>query len=363
MRVKLHELRQGSSLEAYINDLDNLPRHLQLPEQQKIHYFIFGLNPKLKQARLVRQPQTYDDAVIFAKRKNYFADTDSDTQLMDLLQEIRNEVSFKRTGIKQELYSAPVQDTRANQLQQDISQLQADMQILKESMTTPQHQYVAPLDTNPATLQQQLSKMKPEIRHLKHMKRRNAYPTIPGNYRNFGTTDGLVICRRCNRVGHFARACKTNLTPTNIPTHYQSHRSSYVPHDTSQCLQPLYIPNHSSQRALYKTNGKRHEAMGYHYPQDAIYSNPSRKPLPLCTNQTNSKYQARRSNIPSQHKNYNNVIQNHALQDQQCLVSGNLDNKPITILIDTGSSISLLDEQFYYSLSSVSSLQPIPFSV
>ena len=48
MRVKLHELRQGSSLKAYINDFDNLACHLQLPEQLKIHYFIFGLKPKLK---------------------------------------------------------------------------------------------------------------------------------------------------------------------------------------------------------------------------------------------------------------------------------------------------------------------------
>ena len=37
MHVKLHELRQGSSLETYINELDNLARYLELPEQQKIH--------------------------------------------------------------------------------------------------------------------------------------------------------------------------------------------------------------------------------------------------------------------------------------------------------------------------------------
>ena len=65
----------------------------------------------------------------------------------------------------------------------------------------------------------------------------------------------------------------------------------------------------------------------------------------------------------SQHKNYSNVIQKHALQDQQCLVFQSLDNKPITILIDTGSYIGLLDEQLYYSLSSVPPLQSILFSV
>ena len=107
MRVKLHELRQGPSLDTYINDLDTLARHLELPEQHKIHYFILGLKPKLKEA-LIRQPQTFDDAVTFTKQKHHSADTDSDTQLMDLLQEIRKEVSLKHTGIKQEPYSAPV---------------------------------------------------------------------------------------------------------------------------------------------------------------------------------------------------------------------------------------------------------------
>ena len=121
MRVKLHELRQGFSLGTYINDLDTLTRHLELPEQQKIYYFIFGLKHKLKQALLIRQRQTYDDAVTFAKRKYHFADTDSDTQLMDLLQEICKEVSLKHTGIRQEPYSAPVRDTHVNQLQSNIS--------------------------------------------------------------------------------------------------------------------------------------------------------------------------------------------------------------------------------------------------
>ena len=146
-----------SNSNTYINDLDNLARHVELPN--------FGLKAKLKQALLIWQPQTYDDAVTFAKQKHHFADTDSDTQLIGLLQEIRKEVSLKHTGIKQEPYSAPVQDTHANQLQQEISQLQIDMEILKESMNKPQHQYAAPLDTNSAALQQQLSKMKAEIRH------------------------------------------------------------------------------------------------------------------------------------------------------------------------------------------------------
>ena len=103
--------------------------------------------------------------------------------------------------------------------------------------------------------------------------------------------------------------------------------------------------------------------MGYPYPQDTTYPYPLRNPPFPSAHQADNKYQARRSNIPDQQKKCSNVTQHHALQEQQCLVSGSLDNKPITILIYKGSSISPLDEQLYYSLSSVPPLQPLPFSV
>ena len=79
---------------------------------------------------------------------------------MDLPQEIHKEVSLKHAGIKQELYSAPVHNNHTNHLQQNISQPQTDIQSLKDAINTPHTQYAAPLDTNPVTLQQQLSKTK-----------------------------------------------------------------------------------------------------------------------------------------------------------------------------------------------------------
>ena len=96
------------------------------------------------------------------------------------------------------------------------------MQTLKELMNTPRNQYAAPLGTNHVALQQQLSKMKAEIRHLQQIKRPNTYPAPPENYRSFRNTDGSIICRRCNRVGHFARAYKANLAHPRAPTHYQN---------------------------------------------------------------------------------------------------------------------------------------------
>ena len=138
---------------------------------------------------------------------------------------------------------------------------------------------------------------------------------------------------------------------------------NHIPPVTSQYPRPPYTPDHHFQHTYYKPNNNRHNPLGYPSQQDAVYTNPSRRPPSPSADRTDSKYQARRSNIPGQQHNYSNVIQNYALQEGQCLVSGSLDNKPITILIDKGFSISLMDEQLYYSLSLVPPPQPTPLSV
>ena len=242
---------------------------------------------------------------------------------MDLQQEIRKEVSFKHTEIKQQPYVASVHNAHINQLQHNITQLQTDMKSLKEAINTPHTQYAAPLDTSPVALQQQLSKMKEDIKDLQQMTRPNTYPASPGNCRNFRTTDRLMICRRCNQIGHFACACPGNLPPPRAPTHYQNHRRNYVPPDPSQHPRPVYTPNRPSnqysQCPSYGSHINQRDPMGYPYPQDTTYSSPSRRPPFSSADQTGNKYQTRRTSIPGQHNNYSNVIQNHPLQDQQCL--------------------------------------------
>ena len=108
--------------------------------------------------------------------------------------------------------------------------------------------------------------MKEDIKHLQQMTHPNTYPTSPGNYRNFRTSDGLVICRRCNQVWHFARACSKNVPPPRAPTHYQNHQHNYVPPGPSQHPWPSYTPNRLSNqyspRPSYRSHANRDTYVG-----------------------------------------------------------------------------------------------------
>ena len=165
--------------------------------------------------------------------------------------------------------------------------------------------------------------MKEDIKHLQQMKRPNVYPTPPGNYRSFWTTESLVICRQCKQVGHFARACPGNLPPTRAPIRYQNHQHNYVSPAPSQNPQQSYTPkrpsNQYSQHPSYRSHTNRPDTMRYPYPRNATYTNPSEQPPFSSSDQTDHKYQARRSNIRSQNNNYSNVLENHALKDASAL--------------------------------------------
>ena len=144
--------------------------------------------------------------------------------------------------------------------------------------------------------------MKEDIKHLQQMTGPNTYPASPGNYRNFETADGLVICRRCNQVGHFTRTCPGNLPPPKTPTHYQNHQRNYAPRGPSQHPRPSYTPNRPSsqysQCPSYRSHVNQCDPIGYPYLLDATYTSPSRRPPFSPTDQTDNKYQARRTHIP-----------------------------------------------------------------
>lgn len=83
-----------------------------------------------------------------------------------------------------------------------------------------QNQYAARLDTNPAALQQLLSKMRAEIKQLQQTRCPSSCPNAPETIKSFLTMDVQIICCCCNQFGHFAHLYKTNITPVKTNKYF-----------------------------------------------------------------------------------------------------------------------------------------------
>ena len=202
----------------------------------------------------------------------------------------------------------------------------------------------------------------------------NYYANTTGASRSFRTLVGQVIYHCCNCAEHFACLCRANLVPVKTKKHFahtQPHaggcgNQSLVIETMTHCnicshnMHPIITPG-----ILISDRERPQERLfgGTITHRITFIPDTHGKHPPDFKNLRNDKYQARRSNISSQPRNYSNVIQNNALQEQQCFAPGKLDNKTISILIDTCLSICLLDEQLYYSLPSIPQLQPIQFPI
>ena len=142
---------------------------MDLTPEQNIHHFIMGLNPKLK------EPLNLADAIQFAKRKDCFAQSSTvDNEIVSLLKDIK----MQQIQIKQEPYTAAIE--------------------------------------NPSDAYQKLAILEQKINLLEQEHQdSNVYQHNHNNGCNFTRANGQVICHRCNKVGHYARDCRSNLVPTN----------------------------------------------------------------------------------------------------------------------------------------------------
>lgn len=66
---RLYSLRQEGPLADYIDELERLSHQMGVSEDTKLHLFINGLKPRLRNSLRLKQPRQYDAAVSFAKSK------------------------------------------------------------------------------------------------------------------------------------------------------------------------------------------------------------------------------------------------------------------------------------------------------
>ena len=140
--------------------------------------------------------------------------------------------------------------------------------------------------------------MKEDIKHLQQMTCPNAYPVSPGNYRNFRATDGLVICQHCNQVAqktyhlqehpHITRITDATMSLL-VPPNIHGDRTLQIAPPIN-ILNALPIDNTTVNRILW-------EILICKIPPIPI---PHNNHHFSSADQTDNKYQARRTNIPTQ---------------------------------------------------------------
>ena len=148
---------------------------MDLTPDQKIHHFIMGLKPKLKESLLIQQRSTFADADQFTKRKDRFTQSSTtDNEIVRLLKDIKTQ----QTQIKQEPYTAAIENP--NDVYQKLAKLEQKINLLEQG-----HQHS------------------------------NMYQHNHNDGLNFNRANGRVIYHRCNKVSHYARDCRSNPVPTN----------------------------------------------------------------------------------------------------------------------------------------------------
>ena len=115
---------------------------------------------------------------------------------------------------------------------------------------------------------------------------------------------------------------------------YHLHKHPHITRITDTTMSLLAPPNIHGRRTLPITPQSifstsflwitRQSTRSYRISLPArcqLYQSLTTTIILSFADQTDNKYQARRTNISGQHNNYSNMIQNHHLQDQQCFRS------------------------------------------
>ena len=330
LRSELHTLTQTSTLTQYIDQLDVLCHQLAIDNEAKLHCFINGLKPHLKEALVLRQPGDYNTAVSYAKLKESASSTASYEEILKLLQAQQKNQS--QNQVNNVTYTDPVQQS------------------------------------------QEIAKLKAEIKQLKQERRTGNPMVFQPNNRNLRTSDGQPICNICKRVGHTARVCRQNYgnNYSNSSNNNTRWNTSYRGQSYQNVPQHRYRQQNNMQRSMMQPyNQDRYQNMGnprhnnnhnavHNFPQDGIYRRNQHNQQQNHNSNSAGLSQGRRSNIPSsqnqQFRQQTNTIANNISQNSMLstMIKGSINGYISAMLIDSGSVANIIDYNLFEKIKTMS---------
>ena len=202
LRQELLKRRQApqESVSDFAADIRKRAQRLKIPEQEQLHYFVQGLRPELRNYVMLQQPETLEQAENAAKIKSSVGETPVNALNTDVLATLQRLITLQEKQCTPQPQVAVVNEApRTNEgNQRENNWANQDMRRMIQQEIRAQQNRQRPFDN--------------QFNSRPSFNRRGDFG------RGLRTTTGQVICNKCGRVGHFARACSSySQQPRNDP--------------------------------------------------------------------------------------------------------------------------------------------------
>ena len=355
-RQELYSRKQGveEPLSTYTEDIIKKCQRLSLSDNDLMNIFINGLNERLRNSVILKQPKNFAEAENFAR-------------LTD---------AVKRTpGLTSSSPSAklPQQEQRIKELEGQVNLL-ISLATQKKAATQP----IAPIcgETintigNPIPDQRypcnELQKVKSDIlaaidarfeqnapsRSINRF--RQTRPMNAHRGRNLRTTDGQPICNNCMRVGHVARYCRER--QFHASSQNQSAQRTFPPPGFGNGPQTSFNLNEtaSSRVGTMKTphiyDVTPPNIMNKHHPAQVRKDRTMYKEQPPSDSISNrfdtDVVYVEKAKIAPKVPAISSHVKNATEEKKNVLIWGVVLSQAFQVLVDTGAAVTVISEKFF----------------
>lgn len=326
-RSKLATRKMGinEDLEEYIEHILTSARHIGLGQEDTMMCFLQGLRSDVKEHTLLAQPTSLNEALEAARLKAAACETNANPTVAAIrdLQSSFSELAGKLTP-PQQYQNNPTQSQATNPQTTQTFPSNDNQQGRNFNNSTD-------FGNNNSQNQGQsdIQNIYKEINNIKSMFQQRSP-------REIRTTDGRPVCYNCNQVGHVSRVC-WNKYPAQRNTSYTPRQNSNIPRTMSS--PNTYPVQRQQQNAPTQNNRNR----PFYNNSQQRYTNPR---VNVLSYQSDTLVDNERNPLENTtQKTHLNIL------PKSMFLSGRINNKPISFLVDTGASISCIHPDMYTSVN------------
>ena len=252
-RQELYSRKQGRNepLSVYTADVIKMCQRLGIGDKDMMNIFINGLTDEIKNHVILNQPDTFAKAENLARLRDAVTRNSSVRDSLTVARNISQENRIKELEGQVSLLVSMASQSKSQKvsvqpIQAIASGISADFSV---NPNTFEYESLSP---HASAIQKELSGFKKEMLAAIDAKfaregqkpekgkfsqqQRKGYSGARG--RNLRTTDGQPICNNCQRVGHVARYCRSQ-----VPLQQQQQPAAFFPQQQQQPQQPQSLPH------------------------------------------------------------------------------------------------------------------------